>query len=53
MTGYRKVYTEAEWEEIIIQRAELRERLTCPDSEYDEVCRRHQENEKERAAKNG
>jgi hypothetical protein len=39
--GYRRIYTPAQLLEIELLRAELRERLTCRDSEYEAVVMRH------------
>ena len=38
---YRRVYTPAQLQEIELLRSELRERLTCPDSEYEAAVERH------------
>ena len=40
-TGYMRSYTEVEFADIERLRAEMRERLTCPDDQYEEICRHH------------
>lgn len=40
-SGYTCKFTDEELADLDRRRAEMRERLTCPDDQYEEVCRRH------------